>query len=265
VTRKRSAESITYFAGAAAHYAAETRSSVNTTRGWHRRVRTETVLEISERHAAPGALVADVGCGPAQMAAPLAGAGYRYVGIDPVPTMFAEAALELADNDAVQFQEGGAEAVPLGDGIADVVLLIGVIEYLPDRDRWLAEAHRVLRRGGVLIFSYPNLLNPVQLLRRVTRPVVAPLIRSLPLARSARGTVFASDSFHRPFLPWAPAADARGRGFLPIETVLRGYCMHLRSRAMDPGEAPSHLRREALGQRRFRWFGADVIRAMARA
>jgi SAM-dependent methyltransferase len=218
-----------------------------------------------ERHAAPGSLVADVGCGPAQMAAPLAAAGYRYVGIDPVPQMFAEAARELAGNEAVRFRQGDAEAVPLGDGVADVVLLIGVIEYLPDRDRWLAEAHRVLRHGGVLIFSHPNLLNPIQLLRRVARPVVAPLLRSLPVARSMRGTVYVSGAFHRPFLPWAPAADAKAQGFVPIETVLRGYCMHLRSRAMDPSEAPSHLRREALGQRRFRWLGADVIRAMARA
>jgi SAM-dependent methyltransferase len=52
--------------------------------------------------------------------------------------------------------EGDAAALPVGDGTADAVLLLDVLEHLAEPDRALAEAHRVLRPGGVLVLSVPH-------------------------------------------------------------------------------------------------------------
>jgi SAM-dependent methyltransferase len=52
--------------------------------------------------------------------------------------------------------EGDAAALPIRDRCADAVLLLDVLEHLAEPDRAIAEAHRVLRPGGVLILSVPH-------------------------------------------------------------------------------------------------------------
>jgi ubiquinone/menaquinone biosynthesis C-methylase UbiE len=49
--------------------------------------------------------------------------------------------------------EAGAEAVPLPDGSVDTVLLTFTLCTVPDAERSLAEARRVLRPGGRLLFA----------------------------------------------------------------------------------------------------------------
>jgi SAM-dependent methyltransferase len=252
-----------FFTRVSALYAAETKGVAQTTRGLHRHVRTQSVLDIVRHFARPGGTIADIGCGPAQLAEPLRGSGFRYIGIDPVREMFAASEQSLAaDPDAVLLV-GDAENLPIEDGTVDAALLIGVIEYLPDRQAWIAEAHRVLLPGGLLVVSFPNLLNPAQALRLVTRPLLAPLIRA---GRSpARATLYASRAYQRPYFPWEPIRRARALGFRLLEVTYRGYCMHVRSHPLEPGDAPAHLRRDAGRGRRLPWIGADVICALERA
>jgi SAM-dependent methyltransferase len=56
----------------------------------------------------------------------------------------------------LQIIEGDAAALPIRDRCADAVLLLDVLEHLAEPDRAIAEAHRVLRPGGVLIVSVPH-------------------------------------------------------------------------------------------------------------
>lgn len=49
-----------------------------------------------------------------------------------------------------------ASELPIRSEAVDVVTCIDVVEHLPDPDRFLAEAHRVLRPGGYLHISTPN-------------------------------------------------------------------------------------------------------------
>jgi SAM-dependent methyltransferase len=52
-------------------------------------------------------------------------------------------------------------ALPFQDGVFDFVLLTDVIETLPDPDSALAEAGRVLKRGGMLLCNIPGRGDPI--------------------------------------------------------------------------------------------------------
>ena len=52
-----------------------------------------------------------------------------------------------------EFREGLAEALPVPDGWADVVISNGVINLCADKQTVFAEIHRVLRPGGRLQFA----------------------------------------------------------------------------------------------------------------
>jgi arsenite methyltransferase len=77
------------------------------------------------------------------------------VGVDMTPAML-DRARRVADElrlPNVEFREGILEALPVRDGWADVVISNGVLNLVADKARVLAEAHRVLRPGGVLQFA----------------------------------------------------------------------------------------------------------------
>lgn len=99
-----------------------------------------------------GARAVEVGCGTGPVARALAAlpATASVVGIDPSP-FFLQRARELAGEVlGLEFAEGDARALPLADGSADVVVFYTTLCHVPVPERALAEAHRVLRPGGVL-------------------------------------------------------------------------------------------------------------------
>jgi SAM-dependent methyltransferase len=50
------------------------------------------------------------------------------------------------------------ETLPLESGTVDLVTAFEVVEHLWDKDNMLKEVHRVLKQGGLLILSTPNLV-----------------------------------------------------------------------------------------------------------
>ena len=107
---------------------------------------------------AAGEKVVDIGSGAgfdSFIAARQVGPGGQVVGVDMTGEMLARsretaAALGLAQ---VEFREGLAEALPVPDGWADVVISNGVINLCADKQTVFAEIHRVLRPGGRLQFA----------------------------------------------------------------------------------------------------------------
>ena len=105
-----------------------------------------------------GEQVIDVGSGAgfdSFIAAGQVGPGGRVVGVDMTAEMLAKsrqtaAALGLAQ---VEFREGLAEALPVPDGWADVVISNGVINLCADKQAVFTEVFRVLRPGGRLQFA----------------------------------------------------------------------------------------------------------------
>ena len=113
---------------------------------------------FSLRPLALGEHVVDVGSGAgfdSFIAAGQVGAGGQVTGVDMTAEMLAKArqtaaALGLGH---VQFREGLAEALPVADGWADVVISNGVINLCADKHAVFAEIFRVLRPGGRLQFA----------------------------------------------------------------------------------------------------------------
>jgi SAM-dependent methyltransferase len=113
---------------------------------------------FSLRPLAPGEKVVDVGSGAgfdSFIAAGQVGPRGQVIGVDMTAEMLAKsrqtaAALGLGH---VQFREGLAEALPVPDGWADVVISNGVINLCADKQAVFAEIFRVLRPGGRLQFA----------------------------------------------------------------------------------------------------------------
>ena len=105
-----------------------------------------------------GERVVDVGSGAgfdSLVAGHYVGADGRVVGVDMTVEMLEKAratAISL-DRANVEFREGLAEALPVDDGWADVVISNGVINLCTDKRAVFAEVFRVLRPGGVLQFA----------------------------------------------------------------------------------------------------------------
>ena len=102
-----------------------------------------------------GQRVVDVGCGAgldSLVAARMVGPAGAVVGVDMTPEMLDRARRSAAEAGLanVEFREGVAEALPVPDRWADVVVSNGVLNLFPDKLAGLAEMSRVLRPGGRL-------------------------------------------------------------------------------------------------------------------
>lgn len=98
-------------------------------------------------------LALDVGCGGGERLDYLKAIGWggaRGVELDPVAVTRARE----RGRDVVQ---GSAETIPAADGCAEAVFLHHVVEHLADARLALAEARRVLRPGGHVVITTPNL------------------------------------------------------------------------------------------------------------
>jgi arsenite methyltransferase len=110
------------------------------------------------RRPAPGERVVDIGSGAgfdSFLAAQQVGPAGQVIGVDMTPEMLDKSratAVELR-LDHVEFREGLAEALPVDDGWADVVISNGVINLCADKRAVLSEIHRVLEPGGWLQFA----------------------------------------------------------------------------------------------------------------
>jgi len=90
--------------------------------------------------------VLDAGCGEGVLVEALRSAGRQAEGID-------------LNYEAEHVHRGDVRALPYNPGSFEVVVLLDVLEHLPyaDQGKALAEANRVLKGGGHLVLSVPNL------------------------------------------------------------------------------------------------------------
>ena len=122
---------------------------------WARFVRTPDHDRTNERFnlprllellPPPGRATLDLGCGEGRMGRALLAAGHRVVAVDSSPAMVALAA---ESQDAVV---ADAAELPFEDGAFDLVTAFMSLMDMDDPDGAIAEAARVLARGGQLCF-----------------------------------------------------------------------------------------------------------------
>jgi len=109
---------------------------------------TEMILEES-----PGQLL-DIGCGAGAFSSRFLSAGYTVHGLD-----LTEGQVQRARERGVQAvqHELGSGPFPHADASFDVAFAGEVIEHLVDTSFFLSEIHRVLKPGGCVILTTPNL------------------------------------------------------------------------------------------------------------
>jgi SAM-dependent methyltransferase len=100
--------------------------------------------------------IVDVGCGSGRLSVQLAPFDtVSYIGTDIVPELLAHAKKLSNRNDWI-FSESSKIEIPCESGTADAVCFFSVFThlYMQDSYRYLAEAKRVLKKGGKIIFSF---------------------------------------------------------------------------------------------------------------
>ena len=111
----------------------------------------EEALLLARLRALTGVVV-DVGAGPVRYVHELAAAQrqgqLRYVAVEPDRAALERTVAVLPDALCLQ---GAGEALPLGSGVADAVLMLRSFNHLRDVPAALREVARVLRPGGTFI------------------------------------------------------------------------------------------------------------------
>jgi arsenite methyltransferase len=105
-----------------------------------------------------GERIVDIGSGAGFdtfLASRATGPAGGVIGIDMTPQMLVKSrsVANALGSDNVEFREGIAEALPVEEAWADVVISNGVFNLCPDKRLAFEEVFRVLRPGGTLQFA----------------------------------------------------------------------------------------------------------------
>lgn len=152
----------------------------------------------------------EVGCGPAMMLPDLLGMGFDVRAIDVSGEMIRRARQRMSGHPLArrcQLAVGDVERLEFGEGAFDVVLAMGVLEYLPACDAALREMVRVLRPGGQLVLTVPN--------RAAAYHVASSVyLAARRLVGRPRRTEFPA----KPCLPWKLDRQLAGLGMRKLES-----------------------------------------------
>jgi ubiquinone/menaquinone biosynthesis C-methylase UbiE len=122
------------------------------TRGADPRQREMRQAFLADIEFPGGAQVVEVGCGTGVLTRAIAGREQvdSVVGVDVAASLLDRARRLAADRPAVRFVQADARELPFADASFDVAVFDSTLSHVPEPERALAEAFRVLRPGGRL-------------------------------------------------------------------------------------------------------------------
>jgi len=141
-----------------------------------------TVACLESVGLSSSARVLEIGCGPGLITTAIAQKGFTVCAIDNVREMV-ERTRAIAHRAGVGSrvfpQVGHIENLPFAEATFDLVVLIGVSEWLASLKQPLQEVFRVLMPGGYLIMSADNNWPIHQILDPLFNPVLKPIKRRI--------------------------------------------------------------------------------------
>jgi len=101
----------------------------------------------------PTGRLLDVGCGSGHFLKQMRASGWEVFGVEPDPKAVAVA----RDEYDMDVRQGDLASVGFDDDMFDAITLSHVIEHVPDPAVLLSECRRVLKPGGSLVVTTPNM------------------------------------------------------------------------------------------------------------
>ena len=124
-----------------------------------------------------GKKVLEIGCGTGEFTKRIALSGADITAIDISPDLL-EIARKTIPNVTVGFHVQNVEKLDFEDGSFDVVIGSSILHHL-NLNPAIKEVYRVLKRGGRIVFTEPNMLNPQIWLER-NIPIIRKLTNNSP-------------------------------------------------------------------------------------
>ncbi len=116
-------------------------------------------VELVIRYAPSGSRILDLGCGNGISSRLLNQADFDVVGTD-ISALFLEETQEW-ENPKLRYKVCDVLELPFENNSFDMICSNELIEHLPDVETALTEMIRVVRKGGKVVLSGPNLCSPI--------------------------------------------------------------------------------------------------------
>lgn len=124
--------------------------------------------------------VLDIGCGPGVMVEGFNEEGYEFFGIDAAQGMIDECKRKYGEIKNAHFSTGKIEKINFPDNHFDIIVCMGVVEYIQNNMIALREIYRVLKPGGIAVITLPNVKCPYRIWNRL-------VIKNLGVIKEALG------------------------------------------------------------------------------
>jgi ubiquinone/menaquinone biosynthesis C-methylase UbiE len=188
--------------------------------------RLRIMLELVDRIAPPApARILDAGCGAGLATVALAKKGYVVQAMDAVQAMVdltSRRASEAGVDRRVTTTLGDVDSIPFADETFPLVVVMGVLPWLPSIEKPLRELHRVIQPAGHLIVSLDNRWSLCRFLDPLMNPLLSP---AKELARSILHRLGHHKSSVGSHLTSAREFDSllRATGFEKLDAMTLGF------------------------------------------
>lgn len=136
--------------------------------------RLASLSEAVGRYVRAGDRILDLGCGTGELAAALAKAGIRAAGCDISRQMLRRAARHPGRGVGWVQLAPDWSSLPFASAAFDAVVAASVLEYVAEPAAVLRECARVVRPGGVVLYTVPDLRHPVRWAEWLGQVLLAP-------------------------------------------------------------------------------------------